>query len=273
MTGVEPSVIVLAGVLIGLYVLAIIKTGKRPDSRRIAAFTLALVVLGAALTGPIDRYVLDGSFALYIFQQMLLIFVVPPLLLLGIPQWMARWIFVGRAIERPWRIMTRPIVAFLTFAATFTLIHFPLLCDIVCHTRLPYGDIREVLLLVGILLWWPMLSPLPEFPRLSYPLQIMYLFMLMIPMTAVAAPITMAQSVLYVFYMTREHPFGMTAMADQVLGGLIMWIGQGIYLMCVFTAIFFQWSRKEDSEFPAINFRRPPELRVLRSPRRGPAPS
>jgi putative membrane protein len=97
----------------------------------------------------------------------------------------------------------------------------------------------------------------------------MYLFVLMIPMTAVAAPITMATSVLYMFYMHRVHPFGFSPIADQVLGGIIMWVGQGIYLMCIFTVIFFRWSRREDSELPAINRRRPPDLRLLRSPRGG----
>src|SRR5258708_368108 len=82
-----------------------------------------------------------------------------------------------------------------------------------------------------LLLWWPMLSPLPEYPRLSYPMQILYLFLLMIPMTAVAAPITMAETVLYMYYGMGVHPFGLTPLADQVLGGLIMWIGQGVYIM------------------------------------------
>ncbi len=74
-------------------------------------------------------------------------------------------------------------------------------------------------MIVGTVLWWPLLSPLPEYPRLSYPMQIMYLFLLMIPMTAVGAPITMAKSVIYVFYMIGPHPFGLTPIADQVLGG------------------------------------------------------
>jgi putative membrane protein len=268
MGDLQPSVVFVVGGLIALYGVAIIRVGRRPNSKRLVSFGLALAILIGALTGPLDYYVRAGSFATYIFQQMLLVFVVPPLILLGIPVWMARWMLVGRMIERPWRILTQPIVAFLLFSASFTLIHFPLLCDVVCHVRPPYGDIRDLLLLVGIILWWPLLSPLPEFPRLSYPMQIMYLFLLMIPMTAVAAPITMAQSVLYSFYMERVHPFGLTPLADQVLGGLIMWIGQGIYLMCIFTAIFFRWSRTDNSEIPVANLRKPPELRVISTVRR-----
>ena len=37
---------------------------------------------------------------------------------------------------------------------------------------------------------------------------------------------------------------------DQVLGGLIMWIGQGTYLMFVFTFIFYQWQQREDRDIP-----------------------
>ena len=266
----SPDVMIGIIALAAIYAGAAKLLGRRFTARQLFALGLGLTVMFFALTGPIDQYVRERSFSLYIFQQMLLVFVIPPLLLLGTPDWMARPIFTRRWIERPWRFATRPVVAFLTFSSTFTLIHYPLLCDQVCHVRPQYGDIREVLLIVGILLWWPLLSPLPEFPRLSYPIQIMYLFLLMIPMTAVAAPITMAETVLYMFYRVEPHPFGLTAHADQVLGGLIMWVGQGVYLMCIFTAIFFRWSRRDDREVPAINLRTPelrtPELRVVRRP-------
>jgi cytochrome c oxidase assembly factor CtaG len=72
------------------------------------------------------------------------------------------------------------------------------------------------------------------------------------------------------FYVSGPHPLGFTPMADQVLGGLIMWIGQGIYIMFVFTAIFARWSRTEDQEMPPINRAAPAPLHVLHSPSRHP---
>ena len=124
----------------------------------------------------------------------------------------------------------------------------------------------RLLLGTGLILWFPLLSPLPEYPRMSYPMQIMFVFLLTIPMTAVAAPITMAQSVLYSFYFAGPHPLGLTPEADQVLGGLIMWIGQGVYLMFVFSAIFFRWAQRDDEEMPPIN-RQPAAIRALRAQR------
>jgi hypothetical protein len=48
-----------------------------------------------------------------------------------------------------------------------------------------------------------------------------------------------------------------------------MWIGQGVYIMFVFSGIFFRWAQREDSEFPAINHK-PATIHVIR-PVTGPA--
>jgi putative membrane protein len=240
-------------VLAAIYVSASLKLAQTPSGRQAFNFALALVTILVAITGPLDELVRERSFAVYIFQQMLLVFVVPPLLLFGLPGWMVRPLMLNRIVQPIARVITRPLFAFLLFAAVFTLIHYPMVCDRVCHVNPFYGNLHALLLFTGCLLWWPLLSPLPEYPRMTYPMQIMYLFLLMIPMTAVAAPITLAGSVLYVFYMGGTHPLGLTPMADQVLGGLIMWVGQGVYIMFVFTAIFYRWSRWDDQEEPPLN--------------------
>jgi len=249
----QPQTLLAIVVIAAVYAGAIVLMGRRPSARQGLAFACAMIALAVTLTGPIDTYARGRFFAAYIFQQMLMTFIFPPLFLLGLPAWMVRPVMLNRFVAPFARIITRPLVAFLAFAAVFTLIHYPAVCDRVCHAQQYFGGIHVLLLITGVLLWWPLLSPLPEYPRLSYPVQILYLFMLMIPMTAVAAPITMAESVLYIYYDISPHPFGFTPMADQVLGGLIMWIGQGVYVMFVFTGIFFRWAMHDDSEMPPFN--------------------
>jgi putative membrane protein len=260
---VDPSTLIALLVLAGAYVGASLALAQRPTARQGIAFVAAWLTTLIAVSGPLDELSRARSFSAYIFQQMLLVFVAPPLLLLGLPGWMLRPLMLNRYVEPVARRITRPLFAFLLFAATFTLIHYPTVCDRVCHVYPFYGNLLTLLLCVGTLLWWPLLSPLPEYPRMTYPVQIMYLFLLMIPMTAVAAPITMASSVLYVFYMGGTHPLGLTPMADQVLGGLIMWVGQGVYIMFIFTAIFYRWSLTDDQEEPPLNRESIPRLRVL----------
>jgi putative membrane protein len=259
---VDPPTLITLAVLIGAYAAAAISLQRRPDAIHLAAYGGGVLAIALTLTGPLDHLTRERSFSVYIFQQMVLIFVAPALLLGGTPDWMARPLLANRIVEPVARFLTRPLFAFLFFSTIFTLVHYPVVCDRVCHVHPFYADIHTLLLVTGLLLWFPILSPLPEYPRLPYPVQIMYLFLLMIPMTAVAAPITMAQSVVYTFYVVEPHPLGLTPMADQVLGGLIMWVGQGVYLMFVFSAIFFRWARRDDTEQPPIN-RQPTPVRAL----------
>jgi putative membrane protein len=262
---VDTTTVAALLVLAAAYIAISMTMQMRPTARQGVAFIAALVAILVAITGPLDELTQERSFAVYIFQQMLLVFVVPPLLLFGLPGWMLRPVMTNKYVEPIARVLTRPLFAFLLFAAVFTLVHYPAVCDRVCHIHPFYGSLHVLLLFTGTLLWWPLLSPLPEYPRMSYPMQILYLFLLMIPMTAVAAPITMAQSVLYTFYDGGTHPLGLTPMADQVLGGLIMWVGQGVYIMFVFTAIFYRWSRWDDQEEPPINREAIPRLHSVAS--------
>ena len=260
----DPATLVTLAILAAGYAGAAWRLQRLPAGREIIAYAAGLLALVVTLIGPLDKLARDRSFAVYIFQQMVLVFIVPSLLLAGTPDWMLRPVLLNRYVQPVARIVTRPLFAFLFFGAVFTLVHYPLVCDRVCHVHPLYGDVHTLLLGTGLLLWFPLLSPLPEYPRMPYPMQIMYIFLLTIPMTAVAAPITMAQSVLYTFYVEGPHPLGLTPMADQVLGGIIMWVGQGVYLMFVFSAIFFRWAQNDAEEMPPIN-RQPAALRVLRS--------
>jgi len=73
--------------------------------------------------------------------------------------------------------------------------------------------------------------------------------------------------VIYPWYTEGAHGWGLKAIDDQVLGGLIMWVGQGTYLMIVFTFIFYRWSQREDRDISVPPAAPAPELRVLRSRR------
>lgn len=233
------------------YAIAIIRTRRPIESRQIVSFTAGIASAVFILSGPVERLSLARLFTAYILQQFVLVMIAPPLLLAGTPDWMLRPLISNRIVAPAWRRLTNPLITFCTFAVVFAVIHLPAVCDQVCHIHPFYYGVRSLLLLVGLLLWWPLLSPLPEFPRLPYPARILYLFLLMVPMTAVSAPITMAESVLYDFYVPTPHPWGLSPLNDQVLGGLCMWVGQALYLMGQASRIFFEWASNE-SEAPSM---------------------
>jgi putative membrane protein len=89
-------------------------------------------------------------------------------------------------------------------------------------------------------MWWPLLSPVPELPRLSYPLQMLYCFALSIPMSIVSVYIVAAKSPMYP-YGDAALRWGRTALEDQRLGGLIMWVPSGLFFYGVLSVVFWKW--------------------------------
>ncbi len=237
-------VYVLVVVMAAAYLGAIFKTGRRPKWWQATCFFASLAVTAAVVAGPLDRLAWQRVFVAYITEQILLVMLAAPLLLLGLPDWMLRPVLTRRGIRPVVRFLTRPMVAFAAFTIVFATIHYPVVCNQICHARPFYGGIRAALLSAGVLLWWPLLSPMPEFPGLVRPLQILYLFLLIIPMTAVAAPITLAQSVIYT-WLEGPQPWGLTALSDQRMGGILMWVGQALILIIAASAVFLRWVQQE----------------------------
>jgi putative membrane protein len=99
-----------------------------------------------------------------------------------------------------------------------------------------------------VLAWWPVLSSSRLVPALPYAAQILYLFVFGMPMTVVAAMITGADAPLYAFYVSAAAAHGVDPLADQRLGGVLMWVPAGIVPLVAFTAVFFRWVAAEADE-------------------------
>ncbi len=100
-------------------------------------------------------------------------------------------------------------------------------------------------LVTAVLMWWPLLSPLPELPRLAYPGQMLYCFLMSVPMSVVAIYIALANHVLYPAYEAAPRIWGILPLDDQMIGGLIMWIPGGLFFYGVMTVVFFKWAARD----------------------------
>lgn len=249
----EPGVLIIVGALAAAYVVGALKAKRRVTARQAIAFAAALAIILFSLTGPLERLEQERLFTAHMIQNLLLTMIVPPLLLLGLPDWMLRPMLCNRLVKPAARLVTSPVIAVIIFSLTFCFAHLPTIYDLMCRDPGVHAAFRVAFVVSGVILWWPLLSTLPELPRMSYAGQIMYLFVFLIPMTAVAAPITLAAHLVYPWYAKGPHPWGLTPMADQVLGGILMWVGQSFYILLVFTAVFFRWSRRDDVEMPPMD--------------------
>lgn len=263
---IAPGAAVAVVALVCIYALGAKSSGKNLGRDRKMMFGWAVAVLLLAL-GPMDAIGVGRRlFFVHMIGHFMLTLIVPPLLILATPTWMLRPWMCSRSVKPLFVLLTKPLVAFLLFTGLFVGAHDPTILDAACYSQALRIALHLLFVVAGLVMWWPIMSPLPEFPCLPYPHQILYVFLLLIPMTAAAAPITLAHGVLYTWYAQGPHPLSMTPMEDQIVGGLFMWIVDSLFLMCVFSAIFFRWSQADDADQPGAGQSGHPQLRVVPTP-------
>ena len=246
----DPSVLlglVLVATLYGVVARSLrLSAATRVSRARGAMFLLGLVLLGLALESPLDGLGDHYLFSLHMAQHLLLVLVVPPLLLAGLTEALVRPFVRVRWVAASLRVITAPTVAFLTFNVVFALAHLPGVLALTLRSESIHIIEHLLFLATAVVTWWPVLSPLPEMPPLSYPLRMVYLFLQTLPCALVGALITLTGHVLYTPYELAPRLWNLTPLQDQQVGGLLMWIGGSLYFFCAFAAVFFAWSSHDE---------------------------
>jgi putative membrane protein len=223
--------------------------GSEPVPRRkILWFAAGMLVMLLALQGPLHDLSDYYLFSAHMVQHLAIMLIMPPLLLLGIPGWMLRPLMRVRAIYAVAWFLTFPLVAFLLNNGIFLIWHFPGPYDLMMRNHDVHILMHVMIMFSGMLMWWPILSPLPELPRIAAPLQMLYLFVLGVPMMVAAAMITFATTELYPFYAEAPRIFNLTPLEDQQLGGAIMWVPGALVIWFAITLVYFHWSRADAAD-------------------------
>jgi putative membrane protein len=213
-----------------------------------ALFAGGLLAMFFALNGPLHDLSDYFLFSAHMIQHLVLVFVVAPLLLAGTPGAMLRPALDWPGVRPVARWLTRPIICFALFNVIFAAWHLPPLYNLAMAEHPVHIVEHLMFLVVAVLMWWPLLSPLPELPRLPYPGQMLYCFLMSIPMSIVAVYVSLADHVLYPAYAAAPRMWALSPLEDQQLGGLIMWIPGAFFIIGVMTVVFFKWAAAgEDS--------------------------
>mgnify|MGYP001812803425 FL=1 len=104
---------------------------------------------------------------------------------------------------------------------------------------------HAVLFVSAILMWWPVMDPIPETKTLAPFGKMGYLFLQSLVPTIPASFMTLGESPLYEIYTTFPRLWGMDVMTDQIIAGLIMKIGGGLILWVAIAWVFFSWYDNE----------------------------
>lgn len=209
-------------------------------------FAAALVVLFLALLSPIDT-LSNILFLMHMTQHVLLVMVAAPLLLLGLPAPFLSPLMQNVRLKTILAWLTHPVIAFTLYNLTLVVWHIPALYEAALQNEFWHDLEHALFFYTAVLSWWPLLSPVPELPRLSYPAQILYIFLIAIPAGLLSAVLVFSEQVFYPTYAAAPRLWNLTALADQQAAALVMMIpGKAIYFMAL-TIIFFIWFNQEET--------------------------
>lgn len=218
---------------------------RTPTAGQRAAFLVALTIVFFTLNGPLHDLSDVYLFSAHMTQHLVLTLIVPPLLIMGTPGWMLRPLLRKAGVRTVALTMTSAAACFLIFNGVLAFWHLPPLYNLALAIH-PVHILQHLMFIAAaVFMWWPLTSQLPELPRASYPAQMMYCFLLTVPMGVIAICISMADDLLYPAYAVAPRLLGMSPMQDQQYGGLIMWIPGALFFYGVMSVVFFKWQGRD----------------------------
>jgi len=245
----EPVVIALLAVTAALYAIGLARMGQVRTWQAISFFCgwLALVI---ALVSPLDAL---GAilFSAHMAQHEVLMIVAAPLLVLGRPLVAMLWAMprswripiANAAQSQPvaaiWRFITAPLAAVVLHAIALWIWHLPSLYQATLRSDFIHSLQHLSFLFTAALFWWALVHG--RYGRLGYGAAVFYVFITSMHSGALGALLTLSPNLWYPIYGKTTAAWGLDAIEDQQLAGLIMWIPAGVIFLVLGLALFVAW--------------------------------
>jgi putative membrane protein len=213
---------------------------------QLTCFALGALAMWVAGDWPIHDIAEGSLYSAHMVQHLVLSMVAVPLLLLGTPGWLLRAVLRPPWLFRVVRSLARFLPALVMFNVVLVLTHWPALVNASLRSGLLHFLVHALIFVSALIVWLPVVSPLPEIPRLSPPVRMIFLFLQSVVPTVPASFLTFGNSPLYKFYEDVPQLWGLSTVDDQRIAGLIMKIGAGLLLWLLIAVLFFRWAADEE---------------------------
>ena len=225
--------------------------------RRLFAFGSGLAVVLVAVASPLDAF--GGTLlSAHMLQHLLLLAVAPALLLLGAPD-AALEMGLPRALVRDaiaplraappvrsiGRALGRPDLGLAAMTLAMWGWHVPAAYELALRSPAWHDVEHATFLAAGLLFWFPVLRPWPGRPRLQGAVRPLYLLAGDVVNTALAAVLTFSDRILYPTYAGAPRLFGLSALADQSLAGILMWVPGSLVFLAPAAVMTARWLAPE----------------------------
>jgi len=203
-------------------------------------FGLGLIMLWVALETPLDTIADHNLDSVHMLQHVLLGFVAPPLMLLGLSPGM-----VGRLVRVPGvRAITGPVPAQVVAGVVMIAWHLPALYEATLYSEELHVVEHLTFIGAGVLIYWPILQATSEHARwqLSPGLKLLYMLVATLPQDAVALALIFSRVPFYEYYTHAPRLIAsLDPLTDQtVAGAVLMTFGKATIVVAAI-AVFIRW--------------------------------
>lgn len=230
------------------------RTARREGGARAASgerallWGLGLALLAAALLSPLDR--LGEQFATFHMVQHLLIADLAPIALtLGLSRWILRP--ATRRIHRLEQAagpLAHPAFGIVAYVGVMWFWHVPVFYD----ATLRHGWVHQLEHLsfaaAGLLYWWHLLSPIRSRLRLGGLGPVAYMASTKILVGLLGIVLAFAPDLLYDAYRGDGERWGLSAVDDQQVAGLVMALEQSLVMGVALAYLFVRMLGEADRE-------------------------
>jgi putative membrane protein len=203
-------------------------------------FGLGLLTLWLALETPVDTiadHYLDG---VHMLQHVLLGFVAPPLMLLGLSPGM-----VARLVRVPGvRAISEPVPAQVIAGAVMIAWHIPALYDATLYSEGLHIAEHVIFVAAGLLIYWPILQATSAHARwqMSPGAKLLYMLVATLPQDAVALALIFSRVPFYEYYARAPRLIAsLDPLIDQTVAGAVLMIFGKATLTIAAIAVFVRW--------------------------------
>ena len=250
----DPAVLAPLALIVLIYVRRFREARRESGGRgatwlHALAFAGAMLALLAALVSPIDGLGEDYLFSAHMFQHVLLGDIAPLLLLLSLSRVILRPVtrrLMG--VERALGPLASPITAIVIWLGTMYLWHIPALYDAAIQHPLVHALEHLSFFAAGIALWWPLVQPIPMRHGLTGLQPLAYIAGAKGGLAALGLVLAWSSTAFYPFYEDAPRIWGLTAVEDQNVAGVIMMVEQSLTLVIVLVWVFVRMLTRSEEE-------------------------
>jgi cytochrome c oxidase assembly factor CtaG len=240
-------------ILYTLGILELRRRNSRISRQRVLCFVAGWFSLFLALDSPIHN-ISELLFWVHMTQHEILMLISAPLLVMARPlipflwaipeNWRTRVASLSRLVtlKRTWSFLSAPLAAWMLHAIALWLWHAPPLFVSALHSEFWHAAQHISFLGTALLFWWTLFNH--HGGRLGYGGAVLYVFTTVVHTSILGAWLTFSPKIWYTPYEHTARLWGLTALQDQQLGGLIMWIPAGTLLTVFGLALLLSWLRE-----------------------------